>query len=631
MKILLSWLKDYVQFDKSADELAEDLSMFAHEVESIKKYGDDFVLDLEITPNRGDCLSHLGIARQISAMYDKSLNIPEIEIDDVELSKNIKVVIEKQSICPRFTARIIDNVSIKESPKWLQERITAYGFRPINNIVDITNYAMIDAGQPLHAFDYDKIKYGLMRIRLSKDGEKVTTLDGKERFLPSEAIIIEDEEKIFDLAGIMGGQASEVTNDTKTIVLVGSVFDPILIRRASKKLHHQTDASYRYERGVDFEGSVYGVNLAANLIKETAPDAAVGKLIDKKQVESDKQTVDFTYDQINRLIGTNLDKAAIDSYLTRLHFKVESDTVYVPSFRWYDVKIWQDLAEEVARVFGYNSISRNTPALATNITQNKEWMKRESAKDYLKEKGFTEVYATSFSNKDKIVLLGYNLENCVRIINPIAPETEFLRPSLSVSLLSAAAKNPWSPDLNIFEVAKVFDIKKEYWQIGILSAGKNTKTLQEIINGLNVKAQVAQVDQNILDAFKIRRPINMVIFNSDELPENNQEINYEVSQNKLRDISKFAPTIRDISIIVNADIESNEIEKAITAASSAVLFAEKFDEFVSDKFGLNKKSLAFHIWLQNKTDVVSESEANNEIDCIVKSLQASFKAEQRTQ
>jgi len=287
MKVSYNWLKDYVDIEKSPEQLADDLSLFGHEVESVEKFDDDYVLDLEITPNRGDCLSILGLAREIGALYnlpikqDKTSILRSIE-ESTQIDKKIEVQIEKPENCPRFTARVVDNIEIKESPKWIQEKLATYGFRPINNIVDITNYVMVAIGQPLHAFDYDKIKNGLMNVRLSKKGEEVMTLDGKNHILSDNAIIIEDEEKIYDLAGIMGGIKSEVDEKTKTIILQGAIFDPVLIRRASKHLNHTTDASYRYERGVDYEGTTGGVNTATSLILESCPEAKIGGLIDKK-------------------------------------------------------------------------------------------------------------------------------------------------------------------------------------------------------------------------------------------------------------------------------------------------------------------------------------------------------------
>lgn len=630
MKILLSWLKDYVQINKTAEELARDLSMFAHEVESITQIDNDAVLDLEITPNRGDCLSHIGIARQVAAMYNESLTISEIKVDDIELDKKVTVNIAKENICPRYTARIIDNIKITDSPQWLKDRLTAYGFRPINNVVDITNYVMIATGQPLHAFDYDKIGGGKMDIRLSKKGETVTTLDGKDRILPDEAIVIEDDNGIFDLAGVMGGANSEISSNTKTIVLQGAIFDPVLIRRTSKFLHHQTDASYRYERGVDFEGTIYGVDMAADLIKQTSPESIIGKIIDQKETKEIVQTIPYSCDKINHLIGISLDQITIENYLERLYFKVSDNIATVPSFRVYDVSIWQDLAEEVTRIHGFDNIKRIEPVKVDSIVLEENWQKREVIKDILNEKGFSEIYTTSFASEDKIKLMDFNLEKCAQVINPIAPETKYLRPDLSYSILSAISKNPWAPEINIFELEKVFFDGKEYWQIGIAIVGKNNKVLKEIKNEFSISDEIIEIKQDILDAYKIRRPVYLLTTKIENINFQIQDIDYKMSLSKLRPISKYPPTIRDISIVVDLKITPEEIQNAILGASSAILLTEKFDEFISDKFGVNKKSLAFHIWLQDLNSNISEDVASEIINNIVKLLEEKYQAKLRS-
>lgn len=488
MKILYSWLQDYVNFSQTPEQLAEDLSMFAHEVESVQKVGDGAVLDLEITPNRGDCLSVLGIARQVAAMYDKKLKIQneKFKIGEEDIGKDFTVKVSDPKICPRFTARVIDNITISQSPKWMQERLESYGFGPINNIIDATNYVMVATGQPLHAFDYDKIKDGLMNIRLSKKDEEVMTLDGKNHLLPEGAIVIEDSEKIYDLAGIMGGSKSEVDENTKTIIVQGAIFDPVLIRRASKSLHHQTDASYRYERGVDYEGTAIGVDMAASIIQESSKDSKIGKLIDIKAEEFKPLTIAYSDDKINNLIGTKLSSDEIKLALERLYFKISDNTAEVPSFRAYDIHIWQDLAEEVARIYGYNNIKRIEPEEGKS-KENAQWLKRETIKDSFKKIGFTESYSYSFADKDKITLLGEKLENCVDIINPISPETQYLRPSLLPSLLDAVAKNPWAPEVNIFEIEKVFTKDDEKWQLGIATVGKNDVLIRKSMELVGAK------------------------------------------------------------------------------------------------------------------------------------------------
>lgn len=631
MKILYSWLKDYVDFDQSPEQLANDLSMFAHEVESLQKIVGDAILDLEITPNRGDCLSILGIARQVAAMYDKKIKNQnaKIKINENDIDKKIDVKILDPKICPRYTARIIDNITISPSPKWMRERLASYGFRPINNIVDVTNYVMVATGQPLHAFDYDKINDGVMNIRLSKMGEEVMTLDGKSHQLPGNAVIIEDKENIYDLAGIMGGYKSEVDEKTKTIVLEGAIFDPVLIRRASKYLHHQTDASYRYERGVDYEGTVTGVDLAASLIKETSPYAKIGGLTDIKSIKFENKTIAYTDEKVNHLIGTQLSSDEIKSALERLYFKVNNNNADVPTFRAHDVSIWQDLAEEVARIYGYNNIKR-IPPYDGSSKENKDWLKRESIKDSLKNLGFSEIYSDSFANKDKITLLGENLNNCVEIINPISPETQYLRPNLMSSLLAAVAKNPWSPEINIFEIEKVFSKQNEKWQLGIATVGKNDNLIKKSIDFIGDNAEIINIDQKVLDVYKIRRPISVAIMDLDKINTQIGSINYKVSNNHYRPISKFPPTIFDLAFVVDTKIKSSEIEKTILEASSGVLFSENFDEFVSDKFGQDKKNVAYHIWLQSMTGPVDDKEIKKVRENIIKIIEKKFNAKLRS-
>ena len=359
MKVSVNWLKDYIDIDKTPEQLADDLSLFGHEAESIEKIGDDTVLDLEITPNRGDCLSVLGIAREIAALYNTKLRITKYEVREEKIDKKIEIKIADPPLCSRFTARIIDGVKIGDSPKWMQEMLASYGFRPVNNIVDVTNYVMVATGQPLHAFDYDKIQDGFINIRSAKKGDEVITLDGKNRVLNEGAIIIEDSEKIYDLAGIMGGIKSEVDEKTKTIILQGAIFDPILIRKTSKYLNYTTDASYRYERGVDYEGTITGVDMATSLIQEISKEAKVSKLIDIRSQKPEEIAIKLDLAMANKLLGTNISKNEADKYLTRLGFNIDNDTVQVPSYRAFDVKIWHDLAEEIACVYGYNNIKKS--------------------------------------------------------------------------------------------------------------------------------------------------------------------------------------------------------------------------------------------------------------------------------
>ncbi len=638
MKISYNWLKEYVDFEQSPEKLADDLSLFGHEVESINKIGADNILDFEITPNRGDCLSILGMAREISALYDikikskKTLILRSIKESDGKLDKKLDIKIESLEICPRFTARIIDNIEVKESPDWIKTKLATFGFRPINNIVDITNLVMIETGQPLHAFDYDKIKDGLMNIRKSRKGEEVTTLDGVKRVLPNGAIIIEDTEKTYDLAGIMGGQMSEVDENTKTIVLQGAIFDPVLIRRASKYLKHTTDASYRYERGVDYKGTIFGVDLAAQLIQESCEDAKVGELIDIKSQTLELNKIDLDIEKVDKLIGIEIDQEKAKEYLERLKFQVEGNVVTVPSYRALDVKIWQDLAEEIARVYGYNNIKKSPITNDQSPKNNIDWQKREYIKDQLVKMGFVEVYSYSFADKDKIELLGFDIKNCVEIANPLSPETQFLRPSILPSLLVQAAKNPWAPDVNLFEIEKVFESPvngSEKWELGIITLGKSDKMISTALQGLNLQVQIKKVEQNILDAYKIRRPAYFAIIEVDDIKIAPQNINDEIPASKYRSISRFAPTVRDIALVLDNEINTDSIKQEIYAVDNKILIVELFDEFQSDKIGAGKKNVAFHIWLQDLEKPMDEIITNEIFEKIIQKLENKFQAKLR--
>lgn len=628
MKISYQWLKEYIEIDKTPEQLADDLSLFGHEAESVEKMGNDYILDLEITPNRGDCLSILGIAREISAMYNTNLKYSTSQLTSIavtNIDKNIEVKIEKPEICPRFTARIIDNIKIGDSPKWMQEKLATYGFRPINNIVDITNYVMVANGQPLHAFDYDKIKDGLMNIRQATQGEEVMTLDGQNRILPKGAIIIEDSEKIYDLAGIMGGIKSEVDKNTKTIILQGAIFDPVLIRKTSKELSHVTDASYRYERGVDYESTILGVNLAASLIKELLPEAKIGLLIDKVTKKQPDINIDIDLAKINKLLGTNIVNDDANDYLDRLGFNLEENIITVPSFRFYDVKIWQDIAEEIARIYGYNKIEKRYFEKETSDI-NKEFVFREAIKDFLAEIGFNEVYSYSFIDKNIVNLIGLKVDDIPQIEKPLSPETEYLKPNLLVSVLAQIAKNPWSPEANVFEIEKVFKNDNEWWQLCMAITGKNEYIINKALKKLKINSQIIQVDQKILDYLKIRRQVKYVLVNIDEIPKNDWNYKNNISSNKYNKISKYPPTVRDLSLIFDSDTKEEDVIKTIKSVSEKIFITELFDTYHMDN---NKKNLAFHIWMQDMSGPMDEKEVEEIIKITIEKISNKYQAELR--
>lgn len=627
MKISYNWLKQFINLKKiDHKKFAHDMSLFGHEVESIKKIGDDYIFDFEITPNRGDCLSIIGIAREAAALYNLKLNLPQAKIAENKIDKKIQIDIKDHTICPRFSARIIDNIKIDKSPKFITDRLKSYGFRPLNNIVDITNYIMIETGQPLHAFDYDKISNHIANITLAKDYDSLITLDGKDNILDKNTIIIKDDQKIYDLAGIMGGFNSEVDENTKTILLQASVFNPVLIRKTSKRLNKITDASYRFERGVDIDGTIYALNRASVLIKQVCLQAVVGKINDKKE-ENKKTEFTISTKNINQLLGSRLSDIEIQKLLARLCIKFSLDTkkVLIPSYRRYDITLWQDIAEEVARIYGYNKLGiSHFEKEETNI--NKEYVNKEALKDLLVKNGFTEIYSYSFVDEKLIKLLGLNINNCPKVINPIAPENKYLRPSLEPSLLEAVSKNPWAPEINIFEIGKVFDKDKEYYQLSILTTDKKAQNIKTILSQLNLESTIRTAPENVKNYLKIRKNVKYIILNLSDIKyeSNSYKIDY-ANDIKYKPISSFAPTIRDLAFIVDNEFDAEKISNEIRSLDDKILLVELFDEFSSDKFGKNKKNIAYHIWLEDSKKPITSQKSDIIINKIIKHLKTKYK------
>ncbi|MCX6806915.1 MAG: phenylalanine--tRNA ligase subunit beta [Candidatus Berkelbacteria bacterium] len=638
MKIPYSWLKDYVEIRRTPEQLADDLSLFGHEVESIEKIGKESVLDFEITPNRGDCLSILGMAREIAALYNQDVKHKQPHITLCDMDKDFGVVVSNPKLCLRYTARIINNIKITSSPKWLKERLALAGFRPINNVVDITNYIMIETGQPLHAFDYDKIntvgKKKLLNIRQAKTGEKVTTLDNKERKLNQGALIIEDDQKIYDLAGIMGGFNSQVDSKTRNIILQGAIFDPVTIRKASKFLNHVTDASYRYERGVDFKGTVYAINLATELILKTNKVSKAGKLFDKIFYQYPETKITILASKINNLLGTKFSQIRINEYLTRLNFEVDSDQVTPPSYRYHDVKIWQDIAEEVARIYGYNNLAKHQIEKSNPKKTNTEWQIINALKDIISSQGYNEVYSYSFISKKELDLFKISSDQVIEVKKPLSPETQYLRPDILPSILKQISKNPWAPVIKVFEIENCFTKDKEFTQLIIAQNGSNKKQIEGLVSNIQTKCEILSVDQKILDYYKIRRPviytridIESLVSQIKKIP---QKYNIDFKQIKYQPISKFPPTVRDLAFIVDKKVDTSKIIEEIKNTDKKILIVELFDEFMSDKFGSNKKNVAYHIWIQDLEKSPNEKEVNSIVDKILRRIEKKFSAKLRS-
>ncbi|MDD7515558.1 phenylalanine--tRNA ligase subunit beta [Ruminococcus flavefaciens] len=424
---------------------------------------DDTSVEFEITSNRPDCLSVIGLARETAATYGTELKVkaPEFKGVDGDINSMLKVDIHNTEKCQRYCAGIVKNVKIGPSPRWMRERLRASGVRPINNFVDITNYVMLEYGQPMHAFDLRYVEGAHINVRNAKNGEKIMTLDGVERELTDDMLVIADEKKPVAVAGIMGGEYSGIMDDTTTVVFESAYFEPTQVRRTSKALKLKSDASSRYEKGVDRLISMTCLKRAFELVEELGAGEVLNTVIDCDYTDKTPAAVDFSADWINNFLGTDISEADMIKYLERLEFKVENGKVIAPSFR-IDIGCKADVAEEVARIYGYNNIPSTDFRGVARAEFTEEQKFARTLRNAAVSLGGYEIATYSFVSPkyfDKIKLpADSKLRNVVKIVNPLGEDTSVMRTSTIPSMLDVLSFNY----NNRNDKACLFEIAKEY-------------------------------------------------------------------------------------------------------------------------------------------------------------------------
>jgi len=467
-------------------------------------------------------------------------------------------------------------------------------------------------------------------------------LDGIIRVLNSQAIIIQDKDKLIDLAGIMGGQNSQVTENTSTIILQAAVFDPILIRKTCKKLSLQTDASYRYERNIDFNGTIDCLNATADLILETSA-GQTGKIFDLQNIKWRPVRIIWQPENdVKRILGIKISHEKILNFLKKLEIKCISCSVdkktclmEIPSFR-HDLKIREDLVEEIARMHNYNNfpislLSQETPPI------NFSWDNLEFLMDLLVNYGFMQVINYPYLSKNDLLNANINPTKCLEIANPISSETRYLRPNLQVSILKNIAKNPFSSEINIFESGSIFPAGKEVTSL-ILATTQKEEIFKQIIEKLqqifkvNIDAKIEKINNQLLNNFKIRKRnvYTIMIEDIDRRLSNVKNISqYKLnfSPTKYIPISKFPPAVFDLAFITDKNQNSMEIEDEIKKYDSNIFIVELFDEYYFVK--KNTKNIAFHIWIQKADNSFNEKEITQIKDKIIRNIISKFKAKLR--
>jgi len=467
MKFSYNWLKGLTQCKESPQDLAELLSLRAFEVETVEKIGNDWALDGKVPTNRiSDAGNHTGLAQELCAIlnakYKKQNQKLPVKIKKTTARPRIEIKIAEPDLCPRYTAVSLEIKTLGESPVWMRERLATCGFRTINAIVDITNYVMLETGQPLHAFDLDQIRGNRMTIRESRRGEKITTLDGITHALPGGALVIEDAERLIDLAGIMGGKNSAVSEKTKRILLQAAAFDATRIYKTARALHFTSDAARMYSAGTDPNKTEQALARARDLFQQMDIAGAVEAVIDVYPKKVTSRKIFFRPDYAERIIGEPLGQKLISGIFDRLSFKTKIERkgwiVEIPAQR-QDIRIEEDLIEEVARLYGYERLEARLPesVLLPASRNDAAWWERRVG-EFLAATGFTESHLHEFTGDRELDQFFVDRSHIVELESPMNPETKYLVPRLLIKYVSSATENlsQFNYGIQIFGIGKSF-------------------------------------------------------------------------------------------------------------------------------------------------------------------------------
>lgn len=662
MKLSYEWLKEYVDPGVDAGELARALTMTGSAVETVKDVQGDKVLEMEITSNRSDCLSVLGLAREVSAIFDKPLRVPDLSpVKGAETGRRIECVIKAENLCRRYTARVITNVTVKPAHEKISKKIAAVSLRTVNNIVDITNYCLMELGQPMHAFDLDKIRGAKVIIRGAVKGERIVTIDGVERTLEEGMLVIADAERAIAIAGVMGGLGTEVTPLTKNILLESAYFDPISIRRTARRLALGSDSSYRFERGVDKGMVLPASDRAAKMIQE-ASGGEIAELYDIGRAEAEQINLKFNVRDASKALGVELKRNEVKRIFNALGIGTMDegeDTLHVtvPSSR-KDLEREVDLLEEAARIFGYENIPSTEGKIVPQAERKTKLRKvDEKIRATLAGAGLNEIMTYSLTNK-KAVNAFFSLPGKpVQLANPLSEEQRFLVPQLLDGMLKAIAWNinRKNKDLAFFEVGKTYsrtgESEKDIVEVPTLAIGltgasrKNWKEgevktgffelkglVEAVLGRLRIKSVFTRAD---FEEFSASAKISI---GSDERPAGiigevaaKALAAYDIAENvflaqiSIDEIAKeavfgdayfpipaFPSSTRDVSILCDKKLEAASIKAAVEETGRGLIRkATLIDLYEGDKLPPGKKSLTYSIEYGRDERTLTDEEVEN--------------------
>jgi len=675
MKISYNWLKEYVEKLPKPEKLADLLTAHSFEVKIVEKSASDYILDIDILPNRGhDCLSYAGIARECAALIGSKFKFPAIKLNEdknLKAGNFINVEIKDKDACPRYTARVITDIKIGPSPIWLQGKLKSMEQKPINNVVDAANYVMFEMGQPLHAFDYEKLEGKKIIVRYAKKGEKITTLDNEECDLNENILVITDAKDPLALAGVKGGKKAEITHKTKTIVLESANFDVRKVRTTTRETGIKTEASIRFEYGLDPNLTEEAINRVAQIIGGKITKG----IIDVYPRRIFPVKIKLNLDRVESILGMKVPKAKVIAYLKSLGFTVDDSLrITIPTIR-RDIEIEEDLIEEIARLIGYDNIPSKHPfGLLGAAKSDDDLTIVNKVKTIFEGTGFTEVYNYSFIGEDDVKKLELK-PDCLELENPISADLKYLRKDLLVNLLKNTKDNVKNflrdeKGIRIFELGKVYRPKadqpragrifEERMLTGIMARrsekikGENFYELKGIIDNLLNKLGITdiwyddyqatsdwtdevfwqkigtaeikvgdeeigfigEISSKILTRLNIKAIVTAFNLNFEKILKlAEEELIYEPP-------SPYPAAVRDLAILVNQEDRVGDVLNVIEiAGGDLVQDVDLFDMYEGEEIPGGKKNLAFHIIYQSYEKTLKDEEVDKIQRKIIRELE----------
>lgn len=625
---------------------------------------EDTLFDIEITSNRPDAMSVIGLAMEGAAATGGKFNWHDPKVNyKIKKEFVFEVEVAEKKLCPRYQAVVMTDVKIGPSPMWMQLRLIQAGRKPINNIIDITNYVALEFGQPVHVFDYDKLQGKKIIVRNAKRGEKILALDGETYKLDSNNLVIADGKNPVAVAGVMGGEKSSTTAKTKTIVFEVANFEPIQVRRTARSLNLHSDSSSLFEKGLHPEGTAFAITRCMELAQELAKAKVATAIIDVNNTKYKPSVILLNVDNINRCLGVELSEGEMKKILTSLAFGVSEKSpvkITVPWWRSNDVKEEYDLIEEIARIYGYHNIPAILPdGVIPVVAKDKELVWESNVKHILVGLGFTESYNYSMVSKDVLKVSKTAMANAIKIDNPLNEDMEYMRVALAPQILQNVADN-----IDNFSNQKIFELSNVYLptttnklpieqsqltgavvstqdtfrqargvvevlmrKLGIsafsLSPVADSYLLEkskalEVKKGSKVLGQFGLVKQGLLDKYDIDKPVAIFDFDFSVLAKLATHVR------KYQPVAEFPIIQRDLAVVIDNKVSWEEIEKVVSRADALITVVEYLSTFVDVKLGKSNKSIAFRLTLRSKDRTLKSVEADAVIQKVVTKLQKSF-------